>query len=363
MSKHSLVSLLGTSALALTGACVDTDQDDVDEATRTTVVGSGQALVLTLGPAGVVGQPPAPLVTDGEYQLASTLDVEAQALLPGQAYEAVQILEGLRDRPAQTLFDMAEAAGVPVVGTLRDALPGPIESRLYGWIDGYIQGVTTGDGTIAQVINTVLTAAHTDVAHVELASTLTITGSTAQHRLDTVTLLVAGQSLSYDVAPLAAIGAAIDVPVIHGISDTGALRIYDHSFEVPYGKIAWRAIQAQVTAQYGTDLRGLLGRQINCAAMAANVAGQCYLGQCVGHESDLNSICEAGLDYAVAQVQDRVEAATIEPLALDAGTGQMIDGDFSDRVCSMIDTGVWSARLDTGHGLRPAPASFTGTRN
>jgi hypothetical protein len=318
-------------------------------------------LVLPLDPKAAP-TPPAPLVTNGTYQLSSTLDVEAQQLLPGTAYEAVQILEGLRDNPAMTLFDLAEEAGVPAVGTIRDALPSALESRLYGWIDGYVWGVTTGDGTIAQVIDAVLTAAHTPIGSFELASTLSVNDGIGQHRLDTVALDVAGRSFSYDVAPLAGVGFALDVPVTATVDADNHLSIGAHTFGFPYGKIAWRAMEEQVSARYGTDLRGLLGRQVNCPGMAAYVASRCYLGVCVGHESDLRSVCEAGLDYAVAKIRDKVESASVDPIALDAGTATMNDWLLSDNVCSSIDGGVWTARLDIGNGLRPAPATFSGVR-
>jgi hypothetical protein len=316
--------------------------------------------VLQLGPKA--GEPAAPMTTNGTYALASTVDVEAQALLPGSAYEAVQILQGLRDRPAETLFDLAEEAGVPAVGTIRDALPGPLESRLYGWIDGYIQGVTTGDGTIATVINSVVSAAQTDVAYIGLDSTLAINNGVAQHRLDTVTIELPGRALSYDVAPLAAVGVELDVAVTATVSESNALTLGAHAWTFPYGKLVWRAIEDQVVAQYGTDLRGLLGRQVDCAGMAADIADTCYWGQCVGHETELNQICNAGLDYAVQKVRAKVESAQVQPLALDAGTATMYDADLSDSVCSVIDSGAWTARLDLGHGLRSAPATFTGER-
>ncbi|MBE7453113.1 MAG: hypothetical protein HS111_30865 [Kofleriaceae bacterium] len=366
MTNSSLRSFLRTTTLVTTAAlatsaCIEADDADLADLADRQTVAHRDVVVSELAPPSET-PPPAPLVTDGTYQLASTLDVEAQALLPGTAYQAVQLLEGLRDRPAQTLFALAEDAGVPYVDTLLAALPSALESRLYGWIDGYVQGVTTGDGTIAQVIDTVLTAAQADVAHVELASTLTLAGGAATHRLDTITLEVQGRALSYDVAPLAGVGVELEVPVTAAVGDAGALSVSGHGFGVPYGKLAWRAIEDQVRARYGADLRGLLGRQVDCPAMAASVARRCVLGVCVGHEAELRAICEAGLDEAVAQVRSRVEAATVQPLALDAGAATMYDGAFSDGVCSSIEGGVWTARLDTGHGLRPAPATFTGAR-
>lgn len=358
----SLRTFLGSALLVgAAGACVDLDAD-ADESEKETISGSGQVLVIDSLDPKAPSAPAAPLATNGTYQIASTVDVEAQALLPGQAYEAVQIVQGMRDDPARTMFDLAEEAGVPAVQEIRDALPSYLESRLYGWINGYIQGYTTGDGTLAQVMDTVITAAQTDVGYIHLASTLSINDGVGMHRLDTVTVEVQGQSLSYDVAPLATVGVELDVPVTATVGEGDVLSLGAHAWGFPYGKIAWRAIEDQIVARYGTDLRGVLGRQVNCPGMAYAIANTCYWGECVGHEAQLNSICEQGLDYAVAKAREKVESATVEPLRLDGATANMYDWNGSDNVCSAIENGVWSARLDIGHGLRPAPATFTGRR-
>lgn len=364
--NSSLRLVLGSSLL-IAGACVDTagtdsgdpgTDGDTEVTDRLTGAGTGEPVVSTINPK----QPHYTVDFDGTYQLASVLDVEAQQLFPATAYDAMLILEGLRDRPAQTLFDLAEDAGVPAVGTIRDALPAAVESRLYGWIDGRIRTVTTGDGNIAQVIDTVLGVCHADIAELRLGSQLTIAGDTASHRLDTVELEVQGRALAYDIAPLAAIGAELDVAVDAACAADGALTIGAHGFSFPYGKIAWQATEDSVRARYGRDLRTLLGDQVNCPAMAAAVADECYWGYCVGHEAELEQICEAGLDRAVAEIKGRVEAATVQPIALDAGAATLTDGHITDGIASHVETGTWTARLDLGQGLRPSPATFTGER-
>ena len=89
--------------------------------------------IRTVGAPEVVGAEldpnatPGVVDTDGTYAMSSALDVEAQTLFPASAYDAMLLLEGLRDHPAETLFDLAEDAGVPAVGTIRDALPGRVE--------------------------------------------------------------------------------------------------------------------------------------------------------------------------------------------------------------------------------------------
>ena len=303
--------------------------------------------------------------TAGTYRLQSTLVIEAGALLPPTADHAVQTLEGLRDHPAETLFALADDAGVPAVATIRDALPSVLSSRLDGWIDGYVRGLTTGDGTVAQVIDTVVGVCRAPVGAIELESRLTVRGAASHHQLETVGLEVAGQAMSFDVAPLVGVGVALDVPVATDVTldgDRATLALGDHGFGLPYGRIAWAAFDGAVRARYGRDLRGLLGDAVGCEALAASVANRCVLGVCVGHRSELRSICEGALDEAVAQLRERVLAQAVEPIALDAGAAVLVRGGATDGFAGSVEGGVWTAQLDLGQGARPAAATFTGAR-
>lgn len=356
MTRTTLALLLATTTLA---ACVEGDAppgDDTETPSRATAADPTTP---------TADEPRARLVTDGTYQLTSDLTVEALALLPASAYQGVQVIEDLRDHPARTLFDQAEAAGVPAVGTLRAALPTALESRLEGWIDARVRAVTAGDGTLADVLTAVSGLAHADVAAMQLGSHLTLADGGARHRVDSVALEVTGRVLAYDVAPLAVVGVELDVAtsatVVHDRTGVG-LTLGGHGFGLPYGRLAWRAFDDLVEARYGRDLRGLLAAQVDCAGMAAAVADQCVLGACVGHEAELNAICEAGLDRAVGELRTRVEAAAIAPLTFTGGHSRLVDGAPVDGMASHLTDGVWDARLDLGDGPRPAPAAFTGAR-
>lgn len=318
-----------------------------------------------MAPAEVIEADAQALGTAGTYRVQSTLVVEAGALLPPTADRAVQTLEGLRDHPAATLFALADDAGVPAVATIRDALPSVLASRLDGWIDGYVQSVTTGDGTVAQVIDAVVGVCRAPIGAIELESALTVRGAASRHRLETVGLEVAGHAMRFDVAPLASVGAALEVPVAAAVildGDRATLTLGDHGFGLPYGRIAWAAFDGAMRARYGRDLRGLLGDAVGCDALAASVANRCVLSVCVGHRSDLRAICEGALDEAVAQLRERVEAQAVEPIALDAGAAVLVRAAASDGFAGAIEDGVWTAQLDLGHGARPAAATFAGAR-
>ena len=308
--------------------------------------------------------PPPPMATDGAYQVDSTLDIQAAALLPQPAYDAVDTIRGLRDMPGQTLFDLAESAGVPAVAEIRDALPWALESRLYGWIDSQLASYTHGDGPIAVAINTVLTLAETSIAELRLQSELTVAGGTATHRLDTIVFAYEDYEVSQE---LAGFSTVLDLEGEATATCTpgdgeAQLALGAHSFGIPYGELALAALDDVLAAEFGTDLRGTLGLLVSCPALAADIADRCYWGQCVGHETELLEICEGALDYVADQIHDRVAAVRFDAISLDAGTATMLDGASDDNVADELAGGIWTARIDAGMGPRSAPGTFEGTR-
>jgi hypothetical protein len=305
------------------------------------------------------------IATDGAYAIESTLDVQAAAVLPQTAYDAVQTLRGLRDEPGRTLFDLAEEAGVPAVEEIRAALPSSLESRLYGWIDGELATYTHGDGPVATAIDDVLTICETPLAEVELASDLTITGATATHRLREVGFAIDGLVLRYDLANLDGLPLALQATVAATVISDGPvaqLTLSRHAFGLPFGQLALTAIEDVLQLRYGTDLRGVIGLLIDCPALAADVADQCYYGVCVGHEAQLLAVCEGGLDRLADKVRDELLAYDFDAITLHAGTAQLSDGATVDGVADAVVGGVWTADLDAGMGPRAAPGTFAGGR-
>ncbi|MBA2542814.1 MAG: hypothetical protein H0V17_24425, partial [Deltaproteobacteria bacterium] len=95
----SLISLTG--CIAAEGADTDPDPADPTDPTDPT-------------------DPVPPPSADGTYQVRSQYDVTAEAVLPEPAFQLVDTLSSFSTAPAHTLLDVAEDAGVPAVGTLRD---------------------------------------------------------------------------------------------------------------------------------------------------------------------------------------------------------------------------------------------------
>ena len=112
---------------------------------------------------------------------------------------------------------------------------------------------------------------------------------------------------------------------------------------------------------FGGGIRATLGKAVNCTAIASAVADKCVLGACVGHETELRSICNGGLDALVDFTHDKFAALRLEVLHFASGNARLVDDD-SDGYGDRIVDGVWQAELNIGLGLRHAPATFEGTR-
>jgi len=330
------------------------------------------ALLATTGciihPAGTAGdddgspttsQPtPANPVASGPYQVTSTVEITIEALLPEPAANLVATMREFSTNPAQTLFDVAEDAGVPAVGTIRAALPSYLEDKLEGWINTEIAKMTVDGVPVTQLAATIVTYAETSLSTVAVESELTIAGATATHRLTALDLTPAGLdvSLSLDAVP-----SDIVTATATATATKGTLTIGDHLFAVSYGEYAWQALEAKLNADHGAGIRATLGAAVNCPLIASRVASKCVLGVCVGHAAELTSICERGLDEIVDRAHAKLASFKFDALHLAAGRATMVD-TTKDGVADRLDNGVWTAEINAGQGLRAAPATFTAAR-
>jgi hypothetical protein len=302
--------------------------------------------------------PPPPVTARGAYQVRSTYDITASAVLPEPAYKVVETLHDFSTAPAHTLIDLAEAAGVPAVSELRAALPDSLESRLEGWIDDRIATVKINGVPVTQVAGELAALAELPLTEFAIDSTLDVREGSATHRLRTLDFTPAGLDAKIDIDVLP--GDIVSAEVAASCKDS-ALTLGDHSFGLPYGVYAWRGIEAAVTAQYGAGIRDLLGAAVNCPALADSIASKCILTVCVGHRAQLVELCERGLDEVVGVAQRKMEALRFDAIRLEAGTATLA-GAGADGTATRLGGGVWTAQIDASQGLRPVPAVFTGTR-
>ncbi len=301
---------------------------------------------------------PANPAASGAYQVTSTVEITIEALLPEPAANLVETMRDFSTNPARTMFDMAEGAGVPAVGTIRAALPSYLEDKLEGWINTEVAKMTVDGVPVTQLAATIVTYAETSLSTVAVESELTIAGGTATHRLTALDLSPAGLdvSLSLDAVP-----SDIVTATATAMASKGTLTIGDHLFAVSYGEYAWQALEAKLTADHGAGIRATLGAAVNCPLIASRVASKCVLGVCVGHATELTSICERGLDEVVDRAHAKLATFKFDAFHLEAGHATMVD-TTKDGIADRLDNGVWTAEINAGQGLRHAPATFTATR-
>ncbi|MBA3454967.1 MAG: hypothetical protein H0T42_17895 [Deltaproteobacteria bacterium] len=321
------------------------------------------ALLTTSGcllhtPGGGDDQPPHPTepatpkpVASGNYQVTSTVEITIEALLPEPAASLVETMRDFSTNPGQTLFNAAEDAGVPAVGTIRSALPDYLEDKLEGWINAEVAKMTVDGVPVTQHAATLVAYAETSLSTVAVESELSLAGGMATHRLTTLDLTPAGLDIRL---ALDAVPSDIVTATAPATTTSGTLTIGDHLFAVSYGEYAWQALEAKVTAEHGAGIRITLGAAVNCPLVAARVASKCVLGVCVGHPAELTSICERGLDEIVDRAHAKLASFRFDVLHLEAGRATVVEDGLAN--------GIWTAEINAGQGLRHAPATFSATR-
>jgi hypothetical protein len=335
------------------------------------------------GDSDPYGPPPADLEVAGSYDAVSRFDLTAGAVLPSPVGEYAQVLTGLRTNPAGTFFTLLDAAGVPLASDLVGALPSVLQGRLEGWINEALAATPYGDGPATAELDRLIAATEAVLTRFDVASRLTIGAvapagqGEATHALNELRYALYDGAVGVTVPIVLPPGVpanllvretptSVQVTSPRGVADA-RLVVGSHSFGLPYGAYAWEAIGHAARARYGVDgLRGALGTLVDCSGMAANVAGRCVLGVCVGHEADLRAICETGLDLAADQLREEITELRFDALTLASGEADLwdastVNGNVDGRV-SRIEEGVWKATIDVGMGPRPAPAEFAGVR-
>jgi hypothetical protein len=295
----------------------------------------------------------------GPYTVQTSVDFTVEAVLPPQIETAVQLLRLFSTNPARAIFDLAELKGVPAVGVIRDVLPGVLEDKIEGWINDEIAKVRINGKPITAYAGEL--AAYAEIALSEFAveSTLTIEGSSSSHTLTALDLRPTGIDFRLPIGGLA--GDVLTQTPTLAVTEGGFVGFSEQHFGLNYGEYAWQGMEYASTKLFGDGIRATLGKAINCAGLAKTISDKCVLNACVGHETELKSICNGGLDALVDFTHDRIAAQRLEAFHLASGTARLVDDDgdgYGDRI---VD-GVWQAELNLGLGLRKAPATFEGSR-
>lgn len=311
------------------------------------------------GTSGTMQPPlPPPPLASGTYQVTSTIDLTVEALLPESVEDIVVTLRDFEANPAHTLFDLAEDAGVPAVGTIRDALPSYVEDKLEGWINDYIAGITVDGTPVTSLAGEVVALAETTLTQFAITSDLTIDAATATHTLTGLDFNPAGidAHITWDVT-----WNDITTTTASFRATRTTATIGDHDFAIAYGEYAWRAMEQAFITHHGLGIYDTVMAAVDCDGLATAISQKCVWGYCVGHETELKAICTRGVEEVVERAYRKFAEQRFDMLHFATGSATLVDAD-NDLDVEALAAGVWTAEINAGQGLRSVPATFTATR-
>src|SRR5690606_9314738 len=290
--------------------------------------------------------------------------------LPPAAGEAIELLGGLSEDPAGTLFALLEAADVPL-----DWIPGALRDDVEGWINDYVFDRLYDGAPITEEIARWADDLSAMLTHFEISSELDLGaadaagGTDANHTLAGVAFDWRGQRQMVDTPAIVdQLTIARDVTCNVSI-DRGeaAIDIGDHAFRMPLGDFAVLGFNAGLEQLAGfSDLRDALGSFIDCAGLADDLSSRCLGPVCVGHRDEIESMCLTGIDLAASAIEERIASIDYAELRLSGGRAALAGGDKQDAARATtfdrMEDGTWQAAVDVDGAAVPVGASFTGRR-
>lgn len=248
---------------------------------------------------------------------------------------------------------LVETAGTPSAHALT-GLPASLETNLRTWIDVELDKQTITTVTARRAVGQIADMATSVVDGFVIDSALAITPSGARHTLTGLTFEPASLQI---VVPVGGLGAdKLDQDLDATVAATGALELGDHAFSLAFGSHAWQGINLASQTAFDGDLSVI--EQLDCDRVAQSVAARCVSGTCVGHASDLVTVCKTGLTSLVDRLRDALAPIEMDTLRLASGSATLVD-DNRDGVADRIIDGTWHLEADAGMGVQTAQVTFT----
>jgi hypothetical protein len=335
-------------------------------------------------PVGPDGKPLAPKL-DGRYELSSYFDLTSAGVFPDAANDTLKALSNFKEHPSQTMVDLLAAAKVPVVPTVLNAIPSFIRDQVLGYIDDHLIKSLYQNVPFAKNLTAMLDDLATITTKFELVTNLdvqvgdAIGNAQSSHTFagvaytwnDKRSVVNAPDVIkNLEVQSVATNAVALEkrAPEL----ETARIKIGDHKFNVPIGSFALIAADKLMKDKFGAaNLRDAIGKVINCAAVADDVSKRCIdpVGPgkiCVDHKSEIENLCNLGLDVLVGTVQGQIKRLDLPLLHMKEGEGQMWDAPADkgplDATIDRIDHGYWTALVNVGKTEKTILATFTGHR-
>lgn len=343
---------------------------------------------VTLGPDGMPvgpdGKPLAPKL-DGKYELSNYFDMTSAGVFPDAANDTLKALSNFKEKPTQTMVDLMDAANVPVVPTVLNAIPAIIRDKVLGWVDDNIIASLYKSAPFAKTMTGVLDDLASITTKFELVTTLDVPAGNGigdalgSHTFSGVAwnwqdkrhLIGAPEVLKQLELQQVAVNA-VALEKRSPELESGRLKIGNHKFNVPIGSFMILEVNKVLKEKFGVaNLREALGAIVNCEAVADKVSKQCIdpIGPgkvCVDHKPELKGLCNTGLDILTGVVQGQISRLDLPLLDMKEGQAQMWDAPTEkgalDATIDRIDKGFWEAHVTVGKSDKKILATFIGKR-
>lgn len=370
-------------------ACGGADDGAPSEPTSDGVNGSdGSGSGVKLGPDGLPvgadGKPLAPKL-DGKYELSNYFDLTSAGVFPDAANDTLKALSNFKEHPSQTMVDLLDAAKVPVVPTVLNAIPPFIRDRVLGYVDDHIIKSFYGKVPFAQNLTAMLDDMASITTKFELVTNLDLpvgdsTGnSRASHTFAGVAYnwsdkrnVINAPEVLKSLEKQSVAANAVSLEKRSPELESARLKLGEHAFNVPIGSFAVLAIDKLLKDKFGAaNLREALGKVVDCAAVADDVSKRCINPPgpgkiCVDHKSEIEGLCNVGLDVLVGVVQGQIKRLDLPLLHMKEGAAQMWDAPVDkgplDATIDRIDHGYWTATVNVGKTEKSVLATFIGRR-
>jgi hypothetical protein len=310
----------------------------------------------------------------GVYQVRSAMDLTSTSLANDLVPDVVAILNQLTTTPADTLITLLDNANVPILDQLLGLLGEVLLDPFRNFVDEYVVNRVVEGLPLTQQLLALTNEISALLTQFEIISELQLSGlddsgelTSATHRLSALSLPLLGQEVLVDTPALVdqittADGVSCSVSLGEG---QGELTVGDHAFGLPLGDFAIDALDRVLGGGDGAGLRDRLGSLVDCAAMADEVSSRCLGLLCVGNRDQIEQFCEAGLDQAVAQIEDRVASINFAEIRFQAGDALLRDSDSdgqTDGVIDLLEQGNWQTVVFVKGIELPFSAAFDGLR-
>jgi hypothetical protein len=300
-----------------------------------------------------LGTPDNPIPHDESYTLRSLITVSADV---DQLDATIAGMKAFALDPGGTLMAKAKEAGSAAVTQLTSSLSTTLDEKLDGWLNDAISAGRIAGKTPQQYATDVAGMVTSALSQITLESSLSITPEAVTHTLTGLNFRPSGLDVVVPVGGLVA-DVLIQHPTVT-VGEAGALSLGDEQFGLAYGAHAWQGINLAGTSLYGADVASSLSSGLRCDTLAQTIAAKCVNTSCVGHASQIQAICEAGITKLAGDLRSDIAAFSVDSLRFSQGNARLVDDDKNGEADRIVD-GMWTAAIDAGAGSRAVTATFT----